>query len=410
MHLRRLHHFLRQDYAVGVLLIVAAILAKIAVNSPLADYYDLLLQLPVNFSVGPLEINKPLLLWINDGLMAVFFLLIGLEVKYEILRGDLSTPAQIALPGVAAIGGMVVPALVYIFFNYKDPLAMQGWAIPAATDIAFAVGILALLGKQVPTSLKTFLLALAIFDDLGAIVIIALFYTSEMSVASMILGSIFLATLVTMNRLNVAKTGPYLFVGALLWICVLKSGVHATLAGVLLAFTIPLNLRDRKGRSPLKALQHKLHSRVNYVILPIFAFANAGIELSLSQLQSLFSPIPLGIMMGLFVGKQVGVFTFCYVAIKAGIAKMPPGANWAQLYGLSILCGIGFTMSLFIGSLAFEELGIAYLATDRIGILAGSFLSAVVGYYVLKRSSQSGEHSTSKASSPPSTPSTPEAQ
>ena len=388
MHLRRLHHFLRQDYAVGVLLIVAAILAKIAVNSPLADYYDLLLQLPVNFSVGPLEINKPLLLWINDGLMAVFFLLIGLEVKYEILRGDLSTPAQIALPGVAAIGGMVIPALVYTIFNYKDPLAMQGWAIPAATDIAFAVGVLALLGKRVPTSLKTFLLALAIFDDLGAIVIIALFYTSEMSIASMILGSIFLAILVIMNRMNVAKTSPYLFVGALLWICVLKSGVHATLAGVLLAFTIPLNLRDRKGRSPLKALQHSLHSRVNYVILPLFAFANAGIELSLPQLQSLFTPIPLGIMMGLFVGKQLGVFTFCYVAIKAGVAKMPPGANWTQLYGLSILCGIGFTMSLFIGSLAFEELGIDYLATDRIGILAGSFLSAIVGYYVLKYSSR----------------------
>ncbi|MCW7556429.1 Na+/H+ antiporter NhaA [Endozoicomonas gorgoniicola] len=391
MHLRRLHHFLRQDYAVGVLLIVAAILAKIAVNSPLADYYNLLLQLPVNFSIGSLEINKPLLLWINDGLMAVFFLLIGLEVKYEIIRGDLSTPAQIALPGVAAIGGMVIPALVYTIFNYKDPLAMQGWAIPAATDIAFAVGVLALLGKRVPTSLKTFLLALAIFDDLGAIVIIALFYTSEMSVASMILGSIFLATLVIMNRMNVAKTGPYLFVGALLWICVLKSGVHATLAGVLLAFTIPLNLRDRKGRSPLKALQHKLHSPVNYVILPIFAFANAGIELSLPQLQSLFTPIPLGIMMGLFAGKQLGVFTFCYVAIKAGIAKMPPGANWTQLYGLSILCGIGFTMSLFIGSLAFEKLGIDYLATDRIGILAGSFLSAIVGYCVLKYSSRQVE-------------------
>ena len=387
MHLRRLSHFLRQDYAVGVLLIIAAILAKIAVNSPLADYYDLLLQMPVHFSIGLLEINKPLLLWINDGLMAVFFLLIGLEVKYEILRGDLSTPAQIALPGIAAVGGMVIPALVYTFFNYNDPLAMQGWAIPAATDIAFAVGILALLGKRVPTSLKTFLLALAIFDDLGAIVIIALFYTSDMSIVSMVLGSIFLVILVILNKMNVAKTGPYLFVGALLWICVLKSGVHATLAGVLLAFTIPLNIRDRKGRSPLKALQHKLHSRVNYFILPVFAFANAGIELSLPQLQSLFSPIPLGIMMGLFVGKQLGVFAFCYVAIKAGVAKMPPGANWMQLYGLSILCGIGFTMSLFIGSLAFEELGIAYLATDRIGILAGSFLSAVVGYYVLKVSS-----------------------
>lgn len=387
MHLRRLHYFLRQDYAVGVLLIVAAILAKVAVNSPLAGYYDLLLQLPVHFSVGPLEISKPLLLWINDGLMAVFFLLIGLEVKYEIIRGDLSTPAQVALPGIAAIGGMVVPALVYTAFNYNDPLAMQGWAIPAATDIAFAVGILALLGKRVPTSLKTFLLALAIIDDLGAIVIIALFYTYEMSIASMVLGSIFLAILVIMNRMNVAKTGPYLFVGALLWICVLKSGVHATLAGVLLAFTIPLNLRDRKGRSPLKKLQHQLHSKVNYVILPVFAFANAGIELNLQQLQTLLSPIPLGIMMGLFVGKQVGVFSFSYIAVKAGIAKMPPGANWMQIYGLAILCGIGFTMSLFIGSLAFEELGVEYLTTDRIGILTGSFLSMIAGYYVLRRSS-----------------------
>lgn len=388
MHLRRLHHFLQQEYAVGVLLIFAAILAKIAVNSPLAEYYDLLLNMPVRFSIGLLDIHKPLLLWINDGLMAIFFLLIGLEVKYEILKGDLSTPRQIALPGFAAIGGMLVPALVYSFFNYKDPLAMQGWAIPAATDIAFAVGVLALLGKRAPPSLKTFLLALAIFDDLGAIIIIALFYTSDMSVMSMVLGSLFLAILVIFNRLNIARISPYLVVGALLWICVLKSGVHATLAGVLLAFTIPLDLRDRKGRSPLKYLQHKLHNKVNYLILPIFAFANAGIELSFEQFNSLLSPIPMGIMMGLFIGKQLGVFSFCVFAIKIGMAKMPPAANWTQLYGLAILCGIGFTMSLFIGSLAFEELNTSYLMTDRIGILAGSFLSAVVGYQVLKHSSK----------------------
>ena len=388
MHLRRLHHFLQQEYAVGVLLIVAAILAKIAVNSPLAEYYDLLLQLPVHFSVGPLVIDKPLLLWINDGLMAVFFLLIGLEVKYEIIRGELRTPAQIALPGIAAIGGMLVPALVYTVFNYKDPLAMQGWAIPAATDIAFAVGILALLGKRVPPSLKTFLLALAIFDDLGAIIIIAVYYTSDMSLISMVLGAFWLTVLVIMNRLKVTRVSLYLFVGVLLWICVLKSGVHATLAGVLLAFTIPLNLRDRTGRSPLKALQHKLHSKVNYVILPIFAFANAGIALNFEQLQTLLTPIPMGIMMGLFVGKQLGVFGFSFFAIKTGLASLPTGVNWRQLYGLSILSGIGFTMSLFIGSLAFEELGPVYLMTDRIGILAGSIISATVGYQVLKMSSQ----------------------
>ena len=384
MHLRRLQHFLQQDYAIGALLILAVILAKLAVNSPLAGYYDLLLQMPVHFSAGPLEIDKPLLLWINDGMMAIFFLLIGLEVKYEMIKGSLRTPAQIALPGIAAIGGMLIPALIYTLFNYNDPLAMQGWAIPAATDIAFAIGVLALLGKRVPSSLKAFLLALAIFDDLGAIIIIALFYTSNMSLASMLLGAGFLLILILFNYFNVVKTEPYLYVGTLLWICVLKSGVHATLAGVLLAFTIPLDLRDRQGRSPLKLLQHRLHSRVNYFILPVFAFANAGIDLNMEQFRTLLTPIPLGIMTGLFIGKQLGVFSFSYLAIKIGIAKMPTDSNWLQLYGLSILCGIGFTMSLFIGSLAFENLDTSYLMTDRIGILTGSVLSAVLGYQVLR--------------------------
>ncbi len=383
MFARRFHNFLQQDYAIGILLFVAAALAMVCANTPFAEYYNLLLSTPVRFTIGPLDIHKPLLLWINDGLMAIFFLLIGLEVKQEVLDGELSSPAQVMLPGIGAIGGMLVPALIYAALNYTDPIASKGWAIPAATDIAFAVGILALLGKRVPASLKIFLLALAIIDDLGAIVIIALFYTEDLSLGSIGIAAALLAVLVLFNYRGISKTSPYLFIGALLWICVLKSGVHATLAGVLLAFTIPLKTVDRQGRSPLKALQHKLHSKVNYVILPIFAFANAGLELNAEQIRSLASPIPLGIVAGLFLGKQVGVFSFCWLAIKSGLAKLPTGAGWLHMYGLSILCGIGFTMSLFIASLAFEDVPTSYLISDRIGVLAGSILSAIFGFTVL---------------------------
>ncbi len=383
MFARRFHSFLQQDYAIGVLLFIASALAMLAANTFFAEYYDLLLSTPIRFTVGPLDIHKPLLLWINDGLMAVFFLLIGLEVKKEILAGELSTPAQVMLPGIGAIGGMLVPALFYVAFNYSDPIAIKGWAIPAATDIAFAVGILALLGKRAPASLMTFLLALAIIDDLGAIIIIAIFYTEELSLMSMGIASVLLAILAFFNYRGVTKIGPYMVVGALLWICVLKSGVHATLAGVLLAFTIPLKAVDRRGRSPLKALQHKLHSGVHYIILPIFAFANAGLELNAEQIKSLFTPIPMGIVTGLFLGKQIGVFSFCWLAVKSGLAKLPTGANWIQMYGLSILCGIGFTMSLFISSLAFENVNTTYLISDRIGVLAGSILSATFGFAIL---------------------------
>ncbi|WP_257285060.1 Na+/H+ antiporter NhaA [Endozoicomonas sp. SESOKO1] len=383
MFARRFHSFLQQDYAIGVLLFIAAALAMLAANTFFAEYYDLLLSTPIRFTVGPLDIHKPLLLWINDGLMAVFFLLIGLEVKQEVLAGELSTPAQVMLPGIGAIGGMLVPALIYVAFNYSDPTAIKGWAIPAATDIAFAVGILALLGKRAPPSLMTFLLALAIIDDLGAIIIIAIFYTEGLSLTSLGIAAALLAILVFFNYRGVTRIGPYMVVGALLWICVLKSGVHATLAGVLLAFTIPLKTVDRRGRSPLKALQHNLHSSVHYVILPIFAFANAGLELNAEQIRSLFTPIPLGIMAGLFLGKQIGVFSFCWLAVKSGLAKLPTGANWIQMYGLSILCGIGFTMSLFIGSLAFEDVNASYLISDRIGVLAGSILSAIFGFATL---------------------------
>lgn len=383
MFARRFHSFLQQDYAIGVLLFIAAALAMLAANTFFAEYYDLLLSTPIRFTVGPLDIHKPLLLWINDGLMAVFFLLIGLEVKQEVLAGELSTPAQVMLPGIGAIGGMLVPALIYVAFNYSDPTAIKGWAIPAATDIAFAVGILALLGKRAPPSLMTFLLALAIIDDLGAIIIIAIFYTEGLSLVSMGIAAVLLAILVFFNYRGVTRIGPYMVVGALLWICVLKSGVHATLAGVLLAFTIPLKTVDRRGRSPLKALQHNLHNSVHYVILPIFAFANAGLELNAEQIRSLFTPIPLGIVTGLFLGKQIGVFSFCWLAVKSGLAKLPTGANWIQMYGLSILCGIGFTMSLFIGSLAFEDVNASYLISDRIGVLAGSILSAIFGFATL---------------------------
>ena len=383
MFVRRINRFLQQDYAIGVLLFVASALAMIAANTPLVKFYDLLLSTPIRFSIGPLDIHKPLLLWINDGLMALFFLLVGLEVKQEIIDGNLSSPAQVVLPGVAALGGMVVPALFYLLFNYNDPIAAKGWAIPAATDIAFAVGILALLGKRVPVALMSFLLALAIIDDLGAIVIIALFYTEELSHMSMISGAILLVILILLNYRGVARTGPYLFFGALLWICVLKSGVHATLAGVLLAFTIPLKVTNRRGRSPLKELEHQLHNKVHYFILPLFAFANAGIELNAQQISSILTPIPMGIAAGLFLGKQLGVFTFCWIAVKAGIAQLPNDTHWGQMYGLSLICGVGFTMSLFIGSLAFENVSTDYLVSDRIGILIGSVLSAVSGFVIL---------------------------
>lgn len=383
MFARRFHRFLQQNYAIGVLLFIASALAMFAANTFFAEYYDLLLSTPIRFTIGPLDIHKPLLLWINDGLMAVFFLLIGLEVKQEVLEGELSTPAQVMLPGIGAIGGMLVPALFYVAFNYTDPTAIKGWAIPAATDIAFAVGILALLGKRAPASLMTFLLALAIIDDLGAIIIIAIFYTEDLSLISMGIAAVLLAILAFFNYRGVTKIGPYMFVGALLWICVLKSGVHATLAGVLLAFTIPLKAVDRQGRSPLKALQHNLHSGVHYLILPIFAFANAGLELNAEQVKSLFTPIPMGIVTGLFLGKQIGVFSFCWLAVKSGLAKLPTDSSWIQMYGLSILCGIGFTMSLFISSLAFEDVSTSYLISDRIGVLTGSILSAIFGFGVL---------------------------
>jgi len=314
----------------------------------------------------------------------VFFCLVGLEVKLEFIEGHLSQRDQAILPAIAAVGGIVVPAGIYACLNWHDPVTLHGWAIPSATDIAFALGVLMLFGKQVPTALKIFLLTLAILDDLGAIIIIAIFYTSNLSVGSLITALAALAVLIVLNRRGVVYVAAYVLVGLIMWASVLKSGVHATLAGVALAMTIPLRDPKNPKHSPLRDLEHDLHPSVAYVILPLFAFANAGVPLKGLTLEVLFAPVPLGIAAGLFIGKQLGVFGASWAAIKLKIAGLPAGVNWRQLYGVSILCGIGFTMSLFIGALAFENAGPEHSAEVRLGILLGSLLSAVVGYAILR--------------------------
>ncbi|MDN7142611.1 Na+/H+ antiporter NhaA [Pseudomonas sp. JQ170] len=373
--------FFQLEAASGLLLIAAAALALIINNSPLSYLYNGLLDVPVVAQIGALKIAKPLLLWINDGLMALFFLLIGLEVKREVVEGHLSKPSQIVLPGAAAIGGMVVPALIYWFLNKDDPSATAGWAIPMATDIAFALGVLALLGKRVPVSLKLFLMTLAIIDDLGAIIVIALFYSSELSTLSLMLAGACLLALIAMNRLGVVKLGPYMVIGLILWVCVLKSGVHATLAGVTLALCIPLRTRNAEP-SPLMTLEHALHPWVAYGILPLFAFANAGVSLAGVTLESFTHHVPMGIAVGLLLGKTIGVFGLTWMSVKLGIAALPANANWGQVLGVAILCGIGFTMSLFVGSLAFVPGSSEYAGMDRMGILTGSILAALIGYTI----------------------------
>ena len=387
--------FLKKESSVGIILMIATVLAMIFANSPLHVIYDFILDTPLEVRLGRhIHIGKPLLLWINDGLMAVFFFLIGLEVKREVLVGQLSSRAQIVLPGVAAVGGMIVPAIVYVMLNAGNSAALNGWAIPAATDIAFALGILALLGDRVPSSLKIFLLALAIMDDLGAIVIIAIFYSGDLSMTMLVLSAICLAILIVFNRLKVENIAPYIWVGVFLWIFVLKSGVHATLAGVALAFLIPLKSKKDPEHSPLEHLEHALHPWVSYLVLPIFAFANAGIPLSGMGLSDLFQPVPLGIMLGLTVGKLIGVYGFSVAAIKMGVAQIPEKANLQHLFGVAALCGVGFTMSLFIGGLAFEHVGgdaATYLTTHRIGILSGSLIAGISGYLILKFAPSSPE-------------------
>ncbi|WP_286239834.1 Na+/H+ antiporter NhaA [Neptuniibacter halophilus] len=375
--------FIKHESSGGILLIFAMLLAMLMANTVLDQYYHAVLQLPVEVRVGSLQLAKPLLLWINDGLMAVFFFLVGLEVKREVLTGQLSKPEQIVLPGVAAIGGMAVPALVYVFFNMGDETAMRGWAIPTATDIAFALGVLSLLGSRVPVSLKLFLMTLAIIDDLGAIIIIALFYTVDLSVESLMVASAAVVALILMNRLGVMRIAAYVLVGTVLWVSVLKSGVHATLAGVVLAFAIPMSDKKNPGYSPLETLEHALHPWVAFMILPLFAFANAGVALAGMSLEKLAEPVPMGIMLGLFLGKQLGVFLFSAVAIGVGWCKKPEGSTWLSLYAVAVLTGIGFTMSLFIDSLAFEGMEALFNSADKLAVLIGSFASAILGYLLL---------------------------
>jgi NhaA family Na+:H+ antiporter len=387
-----LQNFLKLESASGIVLMVAALLAMIVANSPLDVYYGALLDVPVEVRVGDLEIKKPLLLWVNDGLMAVFFFLIGLELKREIMEGELRTAANVFLPAVGALGGVVVPVGTFVFLNQGDAESMQGWAIPAATDIAFALGLLMLLGSRVPVALKVFLVSLAIFDDLAAIVIIALFYTSELSTRALVTTAVCLIVLTIMKKRGVSTISPYLWVGLIMWVSVLKSGVHATLAGVALAGFIPLSVPGEPDRSPLRELEHDLHTLVAFAILPFFAFVNAGISLNGVGLEDLLHPVPLGIAAGLFLGKQFGIFAFCWVTIKMGFARLPAGATWGSLYGVCILCGVGFTMSLFVASLAFESTAtdVKEMFDERLGILLGSFISAVVGYVVLARTLPKG--------------------
>ena len=388
--LNALREFLRLESASGILLVIAGACAMVIANSPLLDLYQALLQTPIKVQVGNVLFDKTLLIWINDLLMAIFFLLVGLEIKREVVAGELSERAKVALPAIAALGGMIVPAAIYAWFNWHDPVGIRGWAIPSATDIAFALGVLSLFGERVPVGLKIFLMTLAVLDDLGAIVIIALFYSSDLSLQSLTLAAIALVGLYALNRAGVTRVAPYVLVGIALWVFVLKSGVHATLAGVVTALFVPATDPGHPGHPPSQRLEHALHPWVAFGILPLFAFANAGVNLSGMSLGKLLEPIPLGILLGLFVGKQVGVFTFAWLAVKSGLARLPDGVNFRQVYGAAILCGIGFTMSLFIGMLAFENTASGeVIITDQLGILAGTLLSAVFGslvlYFVLPR-------------------------
>jgi NhaA family Na+:H+ antiporter len=381
--LSAIREFLKLESASGILLVVAGALAMVAANTPLADWYEALLQTQFKIQLGEFKLDKPLVVWVNDLLMAIFFLIVGLEIKREVVMGELSDASKVALPAIAALGGMIVPAAIYAALNWNDPVGVRGWAIPSATDIAFALGVLSLFGERVPVGLKIFLMTLAVLDDLGAIVIIALFYTSDLSLTALMFAGLSVVALFALNRLGVRRIAAYILVGAVLWVCVLKSGVHATLAGVVTALFVPAGAKDPE-HSPLRRLEHSLHPWVAFGILPVFAFSNAGVDLEGMSIADLLQPIPLGIMLGLFVGKQLGVFTFAYAAVKLGLARLPTGVEFKHVDGAAIICGIGFTMSLFIGMLAFENASSGeVVVTDKLGILVGSLISAVVGYVVL---------------------------
>ncbi len=395
-----LSNFLRLESAGGILLVIAAALAIIMANTPLAGFYNSFLNVPVEVAVGQVELRKPLLLWINDGLMAIFFLLVGLELKREVLEGELSSKDQIILPAVAAIGGFVVPALVYVAINQGGGDTLNGWAIPAATDIAFALGVLSLLGSRVPLSIKVFVTTLAIVDDLMAIIVIAIFYSQDLNISALMFAFTGWILLFVMNRMGVTRTAAYLVIGTIIWVAVVKSGVHATLNGVMVALAIPLRAKDENGHSPAKHLEHSLHPWVAFGILPLFAFANAGVSFAGMGVKDLGQPVTLGIIAGLFVGKQIGVFVSSWIVIKLGWSRMPAGGSWSLLYGAAMLTGIGFTMSLFIGTLAFEHGEFDYSAAVRLGVLVGSLLSAVCGYLMIRLTTKPAAATTVPASGP----------
>jgi len=384
-----INQFLRMEASGGVLLMIAALVAVIIANTPLHEYYAYILEkvyLTIGFSsvdgFAALKISKPLLLWINDGLMAIFFFLVGLEIKREFMEGELSSRDRALLPALAAVGGMCVPAAIYYYLNLGNPELIRGWAIPAATDIAFALGILALVGSRAPVSLKILLTAIAIIDDLGAIVIIALFYTETVEIIPLVFAAVAFLGLVATNRMKVASVAPYMLLGFILWFAVLKSGIHATLAGVITAMFIPLRCPKDPKHSPLKKLEHGLHPWIAFMVLPIFAFANAGVSFAGMTIADVFNPVTLGIAKGLFFGKQLGIFVLLFIVIKIGLSPMPKNTNWWQLYAVSLLCGVGFTMSLFIGELAFDTRDQA--AAVRMGVILGSLSSALLGYLILR--------------------------
>ena len=374
-----IREFMQLESAAGALLLLAAVLAEVAANSPLAGFYESLLATDLSVHLGPIHLDKTVLHWINDGLMALFFLVIGCEIKRAMIEGELSRWRRAALPAIAAAGGMLVPALIYVAVNRGDPSALRGWAIPSATDIAFAFAVVSLLGKRVPASLRLFLLALAIIDDLGAIVIIAIFYTAELSIIALAGAAVTLAIMFVLNRLKVTSLLPYALLGIVCWAFVLKSGVHATLAGVTTSLLVPIRRAD--GGSPLHDLERRLHSWTSFLIMPLFGFANAGLDFADVRAVDLLGGVAGGAALGLFLGKQLGVFGASALAIKLRFCERPGGATWPALYGVSILAGIGFTMSLFIGSLAWQD-G-AHAAALRLGVLGGSILSAIAGLLVL---------------------------
>lgn len=393
------HDFLKLEAAGGIILVLFSAVAIIIANSPLYPAYDYLLN-GVHFGIGfngpgeaSLEMNKSVLHWINDGMMVIFFFLVGLEIKREMTVGALATPKKALLPILAAIGGMAVPAAIYAFINIDSPETVRGWAIPCATDIAFALCVISLAGPRVPTEIKVLFLGLVIMDDIGAIMVIAAFYTEQLNVPMLILAFIPVIVLYLLNRRGVIRTAPYIICGVILWILVLKSGVHATLAGVLTAAFIPVRVKDER-RSPCQRLEHDLHPWVAFFILPIFGFANAGVPFAGLGPDALVQPITLGIILGLVIGKQIGIFGAVWLAVKSGLCAKPDNTTWPQIYAMAVVCGIGFTMSLFIGGLSFS--GHEEQAEVRIGVLVGSLISAVAGYILLKKTG-GGTHATNQA-------------